>query len=242
MRADSGVGASHGPWMSPQEFRPERKWPPAAVVAVAANYVYFLLFAQFGFLKILQAATGGAAGVVKPVMAAMGLAGIGASVLAARIFSPERSRRVLATGFTLNALAAGLALLGGPLAVYYLVALLVGLGIGLTSVTLAGILWPAVGELRGWARGRARHRRGVWLLQSAGGFRRQCHRADRSRPAGDGSAWPGRCVAAWNCAPRSLCRGAAITRGPGRPGGCWFFSHWSGSIPRPSTSSSTIRR
>lgn len=134
--------------MSHQEFQPGKKVIAAAVAVVAATYVYFLLFAQFGFLKMLPAATGGSAGVVKPILAVMGLAGITGSVLAVRWFTVERSRQVLAAGFALNALAAALALTGGPLAVYFGVALLVGLGIGLTSVTLAGLLRRALGGAR----------------------------------------------------------------------------------------------
>ncbi|MDB6165717.1 MAG: hypothetical protein JWQ83_857 [Lacunisphaera sp.] len=134
--------------MTREEFQPQRKVVAAAVVTVAANYVYFLVFAQFGFLKILQAGPGATAGMIKPVMAVMGLAGMAGSIAAAHWFSPERSRRALAMGLMLNAVAAGLALLGGARAIFYLAALLVGLGIGLTTVTLAGILRRALGDAR----------------------------------------------------------------------------------------------
>lgn len=134
--------------MAVQEFRPGKKVIFAAVTAVAATYAYFLLFAQFGFLKALQTVTGDEPEVMKPVLAVMGLAGIIGSILAAQRFTPDRSRRLLATGFALSAAAAGLLLLGGPLALYYGVALLVGWGVGLTTVTLAGMLRPAVGGER----------------------------------------------------------------------------------------------
>ena len=134
--------------MTVQEFRPEKKVIVAAVTAVAATYAYFLLFAQFGFLKALQTVTDGEPGVMKPVLAVMGLAGIIGSMLAAHWFTAERGRRVLTLGFALSAAAAGLLLRGGPLALYYGVALLVGWGVGLTTVTLAGLLRPAVGGKR----------------------------------------------------------------------------------------------
>lgn len=134
--------------MSDQEFRPGRKAIVSAVAAVTATYVYFLLFAQFGFLQALQSATGGAAGVMKPVLGVMGLSGIAGSVLAAKVFSPERGRRQLAAGFAVCAAGAGLLLIAGPLAVYYAVALLVGLGTGIITVTLASLLRRSLGGAR----------------------------------------------------------------------------------------------
>ncbi len=131
--------------MSVSEFQPSKKAIVAAVIVVGATYAYFLLFAQFGFLKALQVATDGQPGVMKPVMGVMGLAGITGSFLAAKIFTLERSRRMLVAGFAVSAAAAGLSLVGGSLAVFYLIALLVGLGVGLTTVTLAGLLRRVLG-------------------------------------------------------------------------------------------------
>ena len=37
--------------MAPQNYRPGGKIIIAAIMTVAAVYVYFLIFAQFGFLK-----------------------------------------------------------------------------------------------------------------------------------------------------------------------------------------------
>ena len=131
--------------MSASEFQPQKKATVAAVITVAATYAYFLLFAQFGFLKALQVATDGEPGVMKPVMGMMGLAGIAGSFLAAKIFTLARSRRMLVAGFAVSAAAAGWSLVGGPLEVFYLIALLVGLGVGLTTVTLAGMLRRVLG-------------------------------------------------------------------------------------------------
>ena len=70
--------AGLAPRMTREQLQPRSKAVAAAVVTVAANYVYFLVFAQFGFLKILQAGPGATAGLVKPVLTVMGLAGIAA--------------------------------------------------------------------------------------------------------------------------------------------------------------------
>ena len=134
--------------MGQQAYRPEWKVIAAAILAVAATYGYFLIFAQFGFLQAVRQGTGGAAGMVKPVMAVMGLAGMAGSVAAAAIFSIERSRRTLLAGFTLCAVAAGLAMAPGTMPLYCVIALLVGLGAGVTTVTLAGVLRRAGGDER----------------------------------------------------------------------------------------------
>jgi len=118
----------------------------AAVTAVAATYAYFLLFAQFGFLKALEAATGGQAAAIKSVMTVMGVAGISGSVLAARLFSRVRSQIILAGGFAICAGAAGLTLVGRSGEVFLVASLLVGLGTGVTTVTLAGVLRPVLGR------------------------------------------------------------------------------------------------
>ena len=46
-------------------------------LALTATYVYFLLFAQYGFLRLYASTVPG--GPLPPVMAAMGLAGLGAN-------------------------------------------------------------------------------------------------------------------------------------------------------------------
>ena len=134
--------------MSVSEFQPQKKAIVAAGITVAATYAYFLLFAQFGFLKALQVATGGEPGVMKTVMGVMGFGGIAGSFLAAKIFNLKRSRRMLVGGFAVSAMAAGWSLVGGTLGTFFLIASLVGLGVGLTTVTLAGMLRRVLGERR----------------------------------------------------------------------------------------------
>jgi cytochrome c oxidase cbb3-type subunit 2 len=132
--------------MTPQTYRPDGKTFLAAVTTVAAVYVYFLIFAQFGFLKAVQAALGETAGAIRPVMAVMGLAGIAGSGLAAWIFTEPRSRRLLLAGFAVCAAAALGSTQAQSMGNFQVVALLTGLGTGLVTVTLAGMLRRAVGD------------------------------------------------------------------------------------------------
>jgi hypothetical protein len=134
--------------MSVPTYRPRFQSLLAAVAAVTATYGYFLLFAQFAFLQALQTAPMIEAGAIKEVLASMGLLGMAGSVLAAWVFTPARSRGLLAAGFALSAAAAGVLLAGGPPRSHFPVALLVGLGLGLTTVALASLLRLVVGEAR----------------------------------------------------------------------------------------------
>ena len=118
----------------------------AAVITVAAVYVFFLIFAQFGFLKAVQVALGENAGIIRPIMALMGLAGVTGSVLAARLYSEPGGRRLLAMGLGVCAAAAAWALTARSSGGFYAGAGLTGLGAGLTTVTLAGMLHRAVGS------------------------------------------------------------------------------------------------
>jgi hypothetical protein len=134
--------------MAPPTYRPDGKTLLAAVTTVAAVYVYFLIFAQFGFLHAVQAALGNDPGTLRPFMAVMGLAGVTGSVGAAWGFAEHRSRRWLAAGFGLCAGAAGWSMGARNPAEFHAVALLTGLGTGLTTVTLAGMLRRAIGDTR----------------------------------------------------------------------------------------------
>lgn len=129
-----------------QVYRPDVNAIVAAVTAVAAVYVYFLIFGQFGFLKAAQAALGENAGIIRPIMGLMGLAGVTGSGLAAQLFSEQSCRHRLATGFGLCAAAAVWSLTAKSSGGFYAVAGLTGLGAGLTTVTLAGMLRRAVGD------------------------------------------------------------------------------------------------
>ncbi|SDR98236.1 hypothetical protein [Opitutus sp. GAS368] len=134
--------------MAPQTYQPGGKTIVGAVITVAAVYAYFLIFAQFGFLRAVQAGLGEGVGVVRPIMAVMGLAGVAGSVLAARVFKEARGRSLLAAGLGVCAGGAAGSMAVQTMAGYYGAALLTGLGTGLVTVTLAAMLRPAVGDAR----------------------------------------------------------------------------------------------
>ncbi len=68
------------------------------ILAVAAAYVYFLLFAQFAFLNLLHERLA-ATPEVERTMAAMGIAGFLVSLATAGLLEIHRPRRLLAIGF-----------------------------------------------------------------------------------------------------------------------------------------------
>ncbi|MGA2674892.1 MAG: cbb3-type cytochrome c oxidase subunit II [Terracidiphilus sp.] len=115
-------------------------WQGACLVAIA--YVYFLIFAQFAFLKRL-ASLGVADMHLKAVMAAMAAGGILLSLLAPRLsLWPSASLRLRA-GLAASGAAAFLALLPLGFAAAAAVSFLIGASLGLLTVTL-------VTHLRRW--------------------------------------------------------------------------------------------
>ena len=113
-----------------------------AVLFIASTYVYFLIFAQFGFLKRLGELQVGQVSLT-PVMAAMAVGGIAASLFAQKLLRAWTVRTRMRAGFAGCALTAVLSLL--PLNIWSagLLAAGIGLSLGLLTVTL-------VAHLRGW--------------------------------------------------------------------------------------------
>lgn len=115
-----------------------------SVAAVAGTYFYFLLFAQFAYLEGLMA-DGLAEGALKPVMAAMGAGGLAGSFAAPWLVGRFGAALVMRSAFALCAVFAvgsiPVAGVGGGAAL----ALLIGLALGIQTVTLAGCLpgWVA---------------------------------------------------------------------------------------------------
>jgi cbb3-type cytochrome c oxidase subunit II len=109
------------------------------VCLVAITYIYFLIFAQFAFLKRL-ATLGIADTHLKVVMAAMATGGILFSLLASKPllrFSPQLRLRA---GLIACATAALLSLLSFGLVASVGVSFLIGCGVGLLTVTLVSHL------------------------------------------------------------------------------------------------------
>jgi mono/diheme cytochrome c family protein len=115
-------------------------WRGIALIAI--TYIYFLIFAQFAFLKRL-AALGITDDHLKAVMGAMACGGILFSLSAPRItLCPSPGLR-LRVGLTACGLAAALSVLPLGLAASVAVSGLIGCGLGLLTVTL-------VTNLRRW--------------------------------------------------------------------------------------------
>ena len=112
---------------------------------IAVTYIYFLIFAQFAFLKRLTE-LGIAGDHLKAVMAAMALGGIALSLLAPRVDLCALPMLRLRTALFLCSAAASLTLAKLNLTGAIAVSLLIGSGLGLLTVTLVTHLPRWLGE------------------------------------------------------------------------------------------------
>jgi mono/diheme cytochrome c family protein len=121
------------------------RWPVflASVAAIAATYIYFLIFAEFAFLEFAAASL--TPTQMEPLMTALGVGGISGSLLAAAFFSLARIHRHLALGFLAGVLTALFTLNAHTLTTLLPAAALIGLSLGWGTVTLALSLRPALG-------------------------------------------------------------------------------------------------
>jgi cytochrome c oxidase cbb3-type subunit 2 len=118
-------------------------WQGASLVAI--TYVYFLIFAQFAFLKRL-ASLGLAGTHLKAVMAAMAVGGILLSLLAPRLSRWPSPNLRLRVALLALAAAAFLSLLPLGLSASLAVSFLIGAGLGLLTVTLVTHLRQFAGD------------------------------------------------------------------------------------------------
>ena len=118
-------------------MRPERAW--RGILAIAATYVAFLLFAQFGFLSQAQRDLGDA-GKVKAVMAAMGIAGLAASLLTAWLLGRVPGVRLIRIGLGAVAAVAAGSVLCHDFPSLLAAAAGIGASMGLLTVALAASL------------------------------------------------------------------------------------------------------
>jgi hypothetical protein len=123
----------------------------AATILVATTYIYFLLFAQFGFLQGIRAA-GLGAGAIKTVLAAMAIAGVAASLAAPRVIEGFGRGGAMGLGLLVcagAAASAGFAFASGIKAIGHLLIAAVGIGVGLGLLTVG-----LAADLRRLTRGR----------------------------------------------------------------------------------------
>ena len=130
---------------APKEESPRRSAVACAVVAIAATYVYFLLFAEFALVELALPL---AEGRLRWLLGALGVGGVTGSLLAARSFRFERYTRSVAHGFRACGVAAVLALLAKTWLLMMVAALSVGLSLGWLTVILVSGLRGVLGERR----------------------------------------------------------------------------------------------
>lgn len=126
------------------EFTPERGALIAAVVAIAATYFYFLIFAEFAFVELVRPVAGTDTRL-RLYMTLLGVGGIAGSLLAAWRFRLDRFPRQLATAFRACGAAAAFVLLARGEVMLLASGLTVGLALGWLTVTLCAGLRSMVG-------------------------------------------------------------------------------------------------
>ena len=212
-------------------------WQGACLVAI--TYVYFLIFAQFAFLRRL-ASLGVAGAHLTAVMAAMAIGGILLSLLAPRLSLWPSPNLRLRTGLCASGAAAFLSLLPLGLAAGMLVSFLIGAGLGLLTVTL-------VTHLRQWTGNRnplllVGLGTGVgYLVCNLPPSLRLPLRCRRQRRACCVSS--GVCITLVPAPVAPEADGDSARSPPSHFSACWFASpRWSGWTPPPSSSFRTRRR
>lgn len=116
-----------------------------ALIAIAATYVYFLLFAEFALVELALPL---AEGRLRWLLGALGIGGVVGSLFAARRFRFERFTLSVAHGFRACGVAAVLALIAKTWLMMMFASLLVGLGLGWLTVTLVSGLRGVLGGAR----------------------------------------------------------------------------------------------
>ena len=113
------------------------------ILLIVATYFYFLIFAQFAFIELLDADLSGA---LKPAMAAMALCGIAGSLGTPFLLARLGGLRVLALALIGCALMATLAIPAHQFVAYLLVSMGTGLSLGMLTVALTAQLPSLLGR------------------------------------------------------------------------------------------------
>lgn len=128
------------------QMNPRVAVPWAPLLAIAATYFYFLIFAEFAFLELARGVVASES-TLQVVMAALGVGGVAGAVGAAWNFQESRALSRLSWAFRGCAVAAGAALFVTNVLGLAMVALLVGLALGALTVLLAVTLRGALGTV-----------------------------------------------------------------------------------------------
>jgi len=126
--------------------------------AVAATYIYFLLFSQFAFLELCRSQHSEKA--LLPIMASIGVMGLIGSLLSSWLLNRMRPEPLLKAGFILCGLVAFSALAGLPQEMLIGLAAMMGLSLGVVTVSLATSLKvftgaKILGPVAAWGTGLA---------------------------------------------------------------------------------------
>lgn len=123
-----------------------RSWL-AAMLATAATYIYFLIFAEFAFLELAQAIVP-TPDRMRWLMLALGGGGVTGAVLGAGVFKLSRQRALLAWAFRACAVSALAALFARTFLPLWTAGAAIGLSLGWLTVTLTAGLRSAAGIKR----------------------------------------------------------------------------------------------
>ncbi len=126
---------------------PEGLSRDAAVAAVVATYFYFLIFAEFALLELVQGVAG-EAWRLRVAMAMLGAGGLAGGVGAALLTKRWRASAMLAWTMRACAASAALAAVAGNFATMLAASGVTGLVLGAQTVTLAASLRAAIGVRR----------------------------------------------------------------------------------------------
>jgi cytochrome c5 len=114
------------------------------ILTIAATYTAFLLFAQFGFLSQIQHDLGGEVERVRAVMAAMGAAGLAASLGTAWLLGRVSGPRLVRAGLGAVAAVAAVSVVCHGFPLLLAVAAAIGASLGLLTVAVAASLTAIV--------------------------------------------------------------------------------------------------
>lgn len=108
----------------------------AGAAAIAAAYIYFLIYAQFAFLELLQRSNPQPE-ALDQVMASMGVSGLLGSIISAFLLRRVSAAAVLRAGFAACAVLSPLAVHAQSVEAFSLLAAMIGAGLALVTVSLA---------------------------------------------------------------------------------------------------------